>query len=133
MAYRLTGLETASFTKDRKELALQFRTNRGNLTVEISAKGLSALISNLQEIEAQNAMQNPAAGASASEQVNIRSQNVDAFEMGSATSGAKEGVFLRLGTGGAYRTYFIPPGMAKDIGAGLDKVLGQLQAAPKPL
>lgn len=127
MAYRLTGLETASFTKDRKELSIHFRTNRGNLNIEVSAKGLSALISSLQEIEARNAMEDPTAGASASEQVNIRSQTVDAFEMGSATSGDKEGVFLRLGSGGTYRTYFIAPGMARDIDAGFGKVLEQLK------
>ena len=94
--YTITGMENAIIAKDRSRFDIRFQTNKGKVTMSVSAAHLDTLITRLQELEYNASLLNPKIGLQPGEYAQIRAKIVDSCQVGNAAVNDTPSVLLGL-------------------------------------
>ena len=103
--YTITGMENAIIAKDRSQFDIRFQTNKGKVTMSISAAHLDTLITRLQELEYNASLLNPKIGLQPGEYAQIRAAIVDSCQVGNAVVNDTPSVLLGLKSAQVFRWF----------------------------
>ena len=128
--YTITGMEDATITKDRSKFDIRFRTNKGKVTMSVSAAHLDALITMLQGLEYTASLLNPKTGQQPGEQAQIRAEIVDSYQVGNAALNDIPSVLLGLKSAQVFRWFALDEVKATEISQALVAKIPKLQSQP---
>ena len=127
-SYKITGLEDATIAKDRSKFDIRFRTNKGKVTMSVSAAHLDALITTLQGLEYHATLLDPKKGQLPGELAEIRAETVDSFSIGDAIVNNVPSVLLGLKSGQVFRWFALDEMKAAEISQKLADEIPKLRS-----
>lgn len=104
-SYQLIGIETATIAQDRTRFDVSFRTDKGPLTITISAEHLDALVTTLEGLEYQASLLDPTTGPKPGEAAQVRVKIVEHHQIGRADVNGVPSVLLGLKSAQVFRWF----------------------------
>ena len=126
-SFHVTGSEGAVITGDRTRFGFGFRTDKGPITLEISAEHLDEFITFLQGIESRATLFNPATGPVPGEKGPVRALIVEGFQIQSGKAKDVPSVLLGLKAAKVFRWYALNKRAATALQQGIADKLPELQ------
>ena len=124
--YRLQGVESAAFSEDRREIAINFNTDRGGLVVRLSADHLEQLFAVLGHIESAASVHDPSAGPARGEAVSRRVNNADAVAVEIATVDGAQKHILGMESEQLHRWHTLPATRAPRLQKAIEGAISNL-------